>query len=97
MKKGHFSKACTFEHRKRQDIRGIMEPEETEETHTDNSKNIITGTKHATNRRYYISMTIKITERIHRQHRITCHKNTTGRRIIKRQENITDNRKKQGR
>ena len=58
-KKGHFAKVCTFEHQKRQEIKEITEPQETEENDTDKSINLITEIKHLTDRRNHITMTIK--------------------------------------
>ena len=58
-KKRHFAKACKFEHRNRQEIDEITEPEETEESDTDRSKNIITEIKRVTDQRNHITMTLK--------------------------------------
>ena len=60
--KGFFAKVCTFEHRRQQLNKDIMQPKESEEGDTEKSINIITELKHVTNRKTQITMTIKIDE-----------------------------------
>ena len=46
VKKGRFAKACKIEHQKRQEIKEIIEPEDTEEKDTDKLIKMITELKH---------------------------------------------------
>ena len=75
-----------------------MEPVETEESNTDKSIQLITEIKHPTDRRDHTTMTLKINEqeRTYHENRITGYNITTGKRLDKKQENITDNKKLSG-
>ena len=59
-KKGHFAKICKSAYPKRSEVKEIAEQEETEQSDTDKSINLLTETKHLTGRLTHITMTVKI-------------------------------------